>query len=668
MRQAYKLRRKMQRAKPEHNRQAKLTCRAHWYKYRSEIMKAKTKSLAKFVTEVGNAEHWGFVYKHQTNRLRTEKVLAIIRTKNGHTSTMEETAKEFLDHLVPDDRLCDKGAVHAAIRLSSRTAPETEDDSDVTHTEVTKIIKRLKSGKAPGPDRMEVWMLKRAMPRLGGELVRLFNGCLRFGIFPKPWKEGSIRVLLKGEDKNQEEVRSYRPLCLLSAIGKVFERVLLGRLQKTVYSPVMISNRQFGFRQGMSTEDAIIELRKSLASDSETYVLALLFDITGAFDNVLWPLVLNELKHRNCAKNIFNAMTDYFENRKVLIKFRRDMVSKTVSKCCPQGSVLGPVLVSGNTRKELEDKGQEVVNTLKTWCGFAKLQLSEGKTEMIMTKHGTCNRKKHTGNRNNIRYKSFNLSNKPPRIAIGNSTIKMKDFVKYLGLMLGRNMNMQPYCEYINAKLTNMFSKLARLAKSTWGLKGRALVTLYKGTFAPIAAYATAGWSDLLNGRNRLSLQRAQKQSLFTVNKAYRSFSWEALCVLAAAPPVDLLLVERCARYNLRKKNNIQVGGLTIKDFEINDESKRIIYNKLRSMWQEAWSATPYGSATKVFFANIEDRLKSKWVIPDHYTSQFLSGHGQIKSKLYERGLSDVWVGFVGGPARLSCYTTRTDKGRSRTR
>ena len=151
----------MQRAKPEHKRQAKLICRAHWLKYRSEIMKAKTKSWAKFVTEVGNTEPWGFVYKHQTKRLRTEKV-----------------------------------------------------------------------------------------------------------------------------DKNQEEVRSYRPLCLLSAIGKVFERVLLGRLQRTVYIPVMLSKRQLGFRQGMSTEDAIIELRKSLDSHNEAYVLGLLFDISGAFDNV----------------------------------------------------------------------------------------------------------------------------------------------------------------------------------------------------------------------------------------------------------------------------------------------------------------------------------------------------------------------------------------------
>ena len=74
------------------------------------------------------------------------------------------------------------------------------------------------------------------------------------------------------------------------------------------------------------------------------------------------------------------------------------MVSKNVSKGCPQESVLVPVcwnimfdevlrifthivgednvvayaddllvLVSGNTRKELEDRGQQVVNTLETW-------------------------------------------------------------------------------------------------------------------------------------------------------------------------------------------------------------------------------------------------------------------------------------------------------------
>ena len=314
-RQAYRLRRKMQRAKPEPKRQAKLTCRAHWLKYRTEITKAKTKSWAKFVTEVGNAELWGFVCKHQTKLLRTEK-------------------------------------------------------------------------------------------------------------------------------------------------------------------------------------DVIIELRKSLDSHNESYVLGLLFDITGAFDNVWWPLVFHGLKHRNCPKNIFNVLTDYFENRKVSIKFRRDMVSKTVSKGCPQGSVLGSVcwnimfdevlrilthivgednvvayaddllvLVSGNTRKELEDRAQEVVNTLETWCGSAKLQLSAGKTEMIMMKHGTSHCKKRKG-RNNVRYWPSSLLNRPPKIAIGNTTLRMRTCVKYLKLILGRNMSMQPHCEYVNTKLTKMFNELARVAKS----------------------------------------------------------------------------------------------------------------------------------------------------------------------------------------------------------
>lgn len=45
------------------------------------------------------------------------------------------------------------------------------------------------------------------------------------------------------------------------------------------------------------------------------------------------------------------------------------------------------VLVNGDSRKELEDKGQQVVSIITNWCKLAKLQISERKTEAILLKN-----------------------------------------------------------------------------------------------------------------------------------------------------------------------------------------------------------------------------------------------------------------------------------------
>ena len=44
--------------------------------------------------------------------------------------------------------------------------------------------------------------------------------------------EGGLRVLLKGEDKDVKDLKSYRPICLLPVIGKLFEKFLKMRLTR----------------------------------------------------------------------------------------------------------------------------------------------------------------------------------------------------------------------------------------------------------------------------------------------------------------------------------------------------------------------------------------------------------------------------------------------------
>jgi len=78
------------------------------------------------------------------------------------------------------------------------------------------------------------------------QLVRLFNECLQWDVFPSIWKRGSLRVLLKGRDSNEKDPKSYRPICLLSIVGKLFEKLIKLRLDGTSMAPGNI-DRQFGF-------------------------------------------------------------------------------------------------------------------------------------------------------------------------------------------------------------------------------------------------------------------------------------------------------------------------------------------------------------------------------------------------------------------------------------
>jgi len=69
-----------------------------------------------------------------------------------------------------------------------------------------------------------------------------------------------------------------------------------------------------------------------MVSSSEVrYAVALLFDISGVFDNVWWLLVLDSLKDRNCPKNVFEVLQSYFRDRNVQIELVHEVISKKVT-------------------------------------------------------------------------------------------------------------------------------------------------------------------------------------------------------------------------------------------------------------------------------------------------------------------------------------------------
>ena len=88
------------------------------------------------------------------------------------------------------------------------------------------VRSELKNGKAPGIDNFYNAILKKATSTGFYKLLALaFTISLKLGFIPYVWKVAVLCMLIK-PDKPPSQTTSYRPISLLSAIMKLFERVI----------------------------------------------------------------------------------------------------------------------------------------------------------------------------------------------------------------------------------------------------------------------------------------------------------------------------------------------------------------------------------------------------------------------------------------------------------
>lgn len=111
------------------------------------------------------------------------------------------------------------------------------------------------------------------------------------------WKRAILVLILKGgaEGPNRTGTVKARPICLLNEVGKFLERILLGRVtaHMTEYRAAALSNRQYGFRAGRSTTDALMYVTQFIKRHTNrgNLVLAVGLDIENVFNSLPWPAI-----------------------------------------------------------------------------------------------------------------------------------------------------------------------------------------------------------------------------------------------------------------------------------------------------------------------------------------------------------------------------------------
>lgn len=213
--------------------------------------------------------------------------------------------------------------------------------------------------------------------------------------------------------------RSYRPISLMSFTYKAFERLCGWELDRSHFCNKPLYRRQHAFRQGQSTDSALLETLDFIESglEREEKVLAVYLDIKGAFDNVNPENLLATMEERGMPKWYTRIYGSFLKHRTVTLSLFGQTVRREVKKGCQQGSVASPsactivfnelvelinkgpflgvafaddgaILIRGKDLPSMREKMQSLLTEVEKWSQKYGLSFSPSKSSAIVYYRG----------------------------------------------------------------------------------------------------------------------------------------------------------------------------------------------------------------------------------------------------------------------------------------
>lgn len=150
---------------------------------------------------------------------------------------------------------------------------------------------------------------------LSSALADLFSLSLAASRVLSEWKLSNVTPIFKSGDHTL--VTNYRPISLLSLSSKIMERLIHNALINHLLEHGLLSNKQFGFRSGSSTQEALLAATRDwhLALENRDSVACVFINISKAFDSLPHPLILQSLKRVGVTGSLYNWFVDYLTDR-----------------------------------------------------------------------------------------------------------------------------------------------------------------------------------------------------------------------------------------------------------------------------------------------------------------------------------------------------------------
>ena len=309
----------------------------HCLRYcRSIENKARADSLARKFIAKDETSFWKDVKK--LNITGTNVVASSIDGVTGEDNITNLWTSHYSNILNCNNGTTEKKYVENHIVTNCKGSPLLLDVKEVMEATLA-----LKSGKCAGVDALHSEHFKYAGDKLSVLLTLLFNSILSHGYLPSDFMKTTIVPILKDKKGLVTDKNNYRPIAVTTVLSKIFELVLLNRLQ----SKLVTADNQFGFKSGHGTDMCVYVLKHVInyyvSHDSPVFICYL--DASKAFDRINHWKLFKKLINRNVNCSIVRLIVYWYSNQSVCIRWGSSYSSCfSVTNGVRQGGILSPVL------------------------------------------------------------------------------------------------------------------------------------------------------------------------------------------------------------------------------------------------------------------------------------------------------------------------------------
>ncbi|KAE9414729.1 hypothetical protein Angca_002785, partial [Angiostrongylus cantonensis] len=161
---------------------------------------------------------------------------------------------------------------------------------------------------------------------------------------PEQWRMSHTVILPRKGDR--KDLRNYRPICLLSVLYKLFTKIILSRISRTLDEAQPVE--QAGFRKGFCCMDHIQTVSRVIEVCREYHLPPVLnfVDYEKALESVETNAILSALVGQGMGPSYIRTLFDCYRNCTTKIQLFHRPLTIPIGKAVRQGDTISPKLFS----------------------------------------------------------------------------------------------------------------------------------------------------------------------------------------------------------------------------------------------------------------------------------------------------------------------------------